>query len=513
MTSPFAPLEGKPLAPLEGKPLAPLEGKPFASLEGEPLLGDLPTSELREHGQRLLAWIAEYLEHPERYPVVSPMKPGDVKRSLPASPPVSGESLERIVADFESKILPGITHWNHPGFFAYFSISSSIPGILAELLIAALDVNAMLWKTSPAATELEELTMDWLRQLLGLQDGWFGIINDTASISTMLALAAAREAKPELKIRSLGMAGRSDLPVLRVYCSEHAHSSVDKGALTLGIGLDNVVKIPCDAEFRMKPDELEAAIAADREAGYLPLACVATVGTTSTSSIDPVRAIVAICLREELWLHVDGSYGGVAAVSQRYRHVLEGVEGADSLVVNPHKWLFTPIDCSAFYTRHPDVLKRAFSLVPEFLVTREQDEVVNLMEYGVQLGRRFRALKLWMVIRAFGAEGLAARLEHHCELARSFADWVNAESGWETIAPVPLSLVCFRYAPEGTNEEERERLNAAIMHRVNASGEAYLSHTKLNGRYVLRLAIGNIRTEERHVARAWELLREAAHSR
>lgn len=473
-------------------------------------LGDLPPAELREHGERLLSWISSYLEHPERYPVLSPLAPGDVKRSLPARPPEHAESLERILADFEQRILPGITHWNHPAFFAYFSISSSIPGILAELLIAALDVNGMLWKTSPAATELEELTMDWLRQLLGLGDGWFGLINDTASISTMLALAAAREAKPELEIRARGMAGRSDLLALRVYCSVHAHSSVDKGALALGLGLDHVVKIPCDDRFRMRSDALAAAIAADRAAGHLPLACVASVGTTSTSSIDPVPEIAAICRREEIWLHVDGSYGGVAAVSPRYRHVLDGVDGADSLVVNPHKWLFTPIDCSAFYTRRPEVLKRAFSLVPEFLVTREQDDVVNLMNYGVQLGRRFRALKLWMVIRAFGARGLAARLEDHCTLARSFAVWVEAEAEWEVVAPVPLSLVCFRFAPAGTSEGERERLNAAILDRVNASGEAYLSHTKLDGRYVLRLAIGNIRTEESHVARAWDLLRAAA---
>jgi aromatic-L-amino-acid decarboxylase len=472
--------------------------------------GDLPTTELREQGARLLAWIAEYLEHPERYPVVSPLAPGDVRRSLPASPPAAAEPLERIFADFERHVLPGVTHWNHPGFFAYFSISSSIPGILAELLIAALDVNAMLWKTSPAATELEQLTMDWLRQLLGMGEGWFGIINDTASISTMLALAAAREAKPELAIRARGMAGRADLPTLRVYCSEHAHSSVDKGALTIGLGLDNVVKVPTDDAYRMRPDLLAAAIAADRAAGHLPIACVATVGTTSIASIDPIPAIADVCRREAVWLHVDGSYGGVAAVSPRFRHVLDGVEQADSLVVNPHKWLFTPIDCSAFYTRHPDVLKRAFSLVPEFLVTREQDDVVNLMDYGVQLGRRFRALKLWMVIRAFGAEGLAARLEHHCALAGTFARWVDGDAGWETAAPVLFSLVCFRHAPPGTSEAERDRLNAEILRRVNESGEAYLSHTKLAGRYVLRLAIGNIRTEERHVARAWELLQEAA---
>ncbi len=471
-------------------------------------LGDLPTAELRARGGELLEWIATYLEHPERYPVVARAAPGDIRRSLPAVPPVAGESLERIIADFESRILPGITHWNHPGFFAYFSISASVPGILAELLMAALDTNAMLWKTSPAATELEQLTMDWLRQLLGLGEGWFGLINDTASISTMLALAAAREAKPELEIRARGMAGRDDLPTLRVYCSEHAHSSVDKGALTLGIGLENVVKIATDDEFRMRPDRLEAAIAEDRAAGRMPLACVATVGTTSVASIDPVPAIADICRREQVWLHVDGAYGGVAAVSPRFRHVLDGTDLADSLVVNPHKWLFTPVDCSAFYTRRPDVLKRAFSLVPEYLVTREQDDVVNLMDYGVQLGRRFRALKLWMVIRAFGADGLAARLEQHCELATTFAEWVRAEDGWELSAPVLLSLVCFRYAPAGTSEAERERLNAAILHRVNGSGEAYLSHTKVGGRYLLRLAIGNIRTEEKHVARAWALLRE-----
>jgi aromatic-L-amino-acid decarboxylase len=472
--------------------------------------GDLPTSELELHGRQLLSWIATYLEHPERYPVVSTLAPGDVRRALPPAPPAAGESLDRILADVESTILPGITHWNHPGFFAYFSISSSIPGILAELLIAALDVNAMLWKTSPAATELEELTMDWLRQLLGLGDGWFGLINDTASISTLLALAAAREARPELDIRARGMAGRAELPVLRIYCSEHAHSSVDKGALTLGIGLDNVVHVASDAAFRMRPDALETAIAADLAAGYLPLACVATVGTTSTTSIDPVRAIAQICRRHAIWLHVDGAYGGVAAVSPRYRHVLDGTELADSLVVNPHKWLFTPIDCSAFYTRHPAVLKRAFSLVPEYLVTREQDDVVNLMDYGVQLGRRFRALKLWMVIRAFGADGLARRLERHCDLATTFAAWVTDQPDWIVAAPVPFSLVCFRHAPAGLGDEACDARNAEILQRVNASGEAYLSHTRLLGRYVLRLAVGNIRTESHHLERAWELLREAA---
>jgi len=429
---------------------------------------------------------------------------------IPGEPPAEPESLDAVLDDFERLIVPGVTHWNHPGFFAYFAISASAPGILAEMLISTLNVNAMLWKTSPAATELELRTLDWLRQLLGLKDGWFGLINDTASISTLLALAAAREAKPELAIREKGMAGRTDLPRLRVYTSAHAHSSVDKAAITLGFGHENVVHIDTDADFRMRVDALDAAVRADRAAGYLPLATVATVGTTSTTSTDPVPAIAALCARDGMWLHVDGSYGGVAAVVPEMRHVLAGVELADSLVVNPHKWLFTPIDLSAMFTRRPDVLKRAFSLVPEYLVTREQREVVNLMDYGVQLGRRFRALKLWMVIRAFGAEGLAARLRQQMAMARDFAGWVDATPDWERVAPVPFSLVCFRYAPVGTSEAEREALNSAILERVNASGRAYLSPTKLNGRYVLRLAIGNMRTEPRHVSDAWRLLREAA---
>jgi aromatic-L-amino-acid decarboxylase len=474
------------------------------------MTGDLSREQLISKGRETLDWIADYLEHPEKYPVLSTSKPGDITSSLPSSPPENAESLDAIFADFESKIIPGITHWNNPAFFGYFATSSSVPGILAEMLVATLDVKAMLWKTSPAATELEQVVMDWLRQMLGLQSGWFGITTDTASISSMLALAAAREARPELQIRERGMAGRADLPRLRVYCSPHAHSSVDKAALALGLGLENVVKISDDDEFRMRPDALAAAIAADRAAGFLPLACVATVGTTSMTSIDPVSAIAAICKREQVWLHVDGAYGGVLAIAPEYRHILDGIEDADSLVVNPHKWLFTPFDCSAFFIKQPGVLKRAFSLVPEYLVTREQDDVVNYMDYGVQLGRRFRALKLWMIIRAFGVNGLAERLRAHCELAQRFADWVRADADWELLAPVPFSLVCFRYAPKGKSDAELDARNEAIMHAVNSGGDVFLSHTKLRGRFTLRLAIGNIRTEERHVALAWRRLKEAA---
>lgn len=472
--------------------------------------GDLSREELSVHGREVLDWIGNYLEHPEQFPVLSRVKPGDIRASLPASPPADGEPLRAVLDDFERKILPGITHWNHPAFFGYFATSSSVPGILAELLVAAIDVKAMLWKTSPAATELEQVATDWLRQMLGLGGEWFGITTDTASISSMLAIAAAREARPELAIRERGMAGRADLPRLRVYSSGHAHSSVDKAALALGIGLENVVKIADDDEFRMKPDALAAAIAADRANGYLPLACVATVGTTSMTSIDPVPAIAAICRRESVWLHVDGAYGGMLAIVPEYRHVLDGVDGADSLVVNPHKWMFTPFDCSAFYIRRPDILKRAFSLVPEYLVTREQDDVVNYMDYGVQLGRRFRALKLWMIIRAFGVRGLADRLRAHVALAQTFAGWVTASADWKLMAPVPFSLVCFRYAPEGRSDAELDALNEAIMHAVNAGGDVFLSHTKLAGRFTLRLAVGNIRTTEAHVALAWQRLNEAA---
>jgi aromatic-L-amino-acid decarboxylase len=472
--------------------------------------GDLPTQALVDDGRAVLDWIASYLDHPERYPVLARVAPGEIRRSLPACPPAEGESFDAILADFDRLIVPGITHWNHPGFFGYFATSSSVPGILAEMLIATLDVKAMLWKTSPAATELEHVVMDWLRQMLGLGPGWFGIMTDTASISSMLALAAAREARPDLAIRERGMAGRPDLPPLRVYASAHAHSSIDKAALALGLGLENVVKIETDDEYRMRPASLARAIAADRAHGFLPIACVATVGTTSTSSVDPVPAIADVCELEKIWLHVDGAYAGTAAIVPELRWVLDGVERADSLVLNPHKWLFTPFDCSAFFVRRPDVLKRAFSLVPEYLVTREQDEAVNYMDYGVQLGRRFRALKLWMVIRAFGTDGLVARLRRHCELAREFASWVDATDDWELLAPVPFALVCFRYAPPAMPEPERDRVNEAIMHRVNAGGAVFLSHTKLDGRFTLRLSIGNIHTDEEHVRAAWEQLREAS---
>jgi aromatic-L-amino-acid decarboxylase len=471
---------------------------------------DLPPDEVSAALARVTRWIDGYLENPGRFPVLPDLRPGDIARQFPTAPPAAAESLDVILDDFERVLVPGTTHWNHPGFFAYFATTGSAPGVMAEMLTAALNVNAMLWKTGPAATELEERALDWLRQMLGLGDGWFGIINDTASVTTMLALAAAREARPELEIRTRGMAGRTDLPALRVYFSDHAHSSVDKAAITLGLGLQNCVRIPVDSAFRMRPDLLRSAIAADRAAGHLPLFVVATVGTTSTASVDPVPAIADVCAESGAWLHVDASYAGTAAVVPECRHILDGVDRADSLVVNPHKWMFTPVDLSAMYTKRPDVLKRAFSLVPEYLTTAEQDRVVNLMDYGVSLGRRFRALKLWMVIRAFGVSGIVERLRRHMALAAEFATWVEQDPNWVLSAPQQFSLVCFRYAPGNLDPTDADRLNQLILDRVNASGRVYLSHTKLGGRLVLRLAIGNLRSERVHVAEAWRLLQEAS---
>jgi aromatic-L-amino-acid decarboxylase len=473
--------------------------------------GDFDAETFRRHGHRVVDWIADYLAHPERVPVLSRVKPGEVRTALPAEPPETPEPFEAILADFERTIVPGVTHWNHPGFFAYFAISGSAPGILGELLASALNVNAMLWRTSPAASELEDVALDWLRQLLGLPPAFRGVIYDTASISTLCALAAAREAAG-LQARERGLAGRHDLPGLRVYTSDQAHSSVEKAAIVLGLGQAGLRKIPTDREYRLDVGALRRAIAEDRAAGWRPIAISATVGTTATTSVDPVPAIAEVAAGEGLWLHVDAAYGGAAALLPERRAVLDGCERADSLVVNPHKWLFTPIDCSAFYCRRVDVLKRAFSLVPSFLQTPEGSAVENYMDYGPQLGRRFRALKLWMVLRAYGRTGLQARLREHLRLAAAFAEWVDADPDWERVAPVPFSTVCFRLRPrEWADEDTRlDALNERLLEAVNGSGEVYLSHALIGGRYALRLAVGNIRTEEVHVRRAWEILRAEA---
>ncbi len=433
-------------------------------------------SDFRADAAATAEWVARYLEGVRELPVLAQVEPGEIRSALPASPPEGAEPFGAVLRDLDELLLPGMTHWNHPRFFAYFAISGTEPGILAEFVTAALNVNAMLWRTSPAATELEEVAVDWVRQLLGLPDGLHGHIEDTASTSTLAALTAARHLRPEGA----------------VLCSEHAHSSMDKAARLLGV---RISKVAADAEFRMRPDALAASLG-DGEAA----AVVATVGTTSTSSVDPVPEIASLCADAGAWLHVDAAYAGPAMVCEENRWAFAGVERADSLVVNPHKWLLTPIDCSLLYTRRPDVLRAAFSIAPEYLRTSEED-VTNLTDYGPALGRRFRALKLWAVIRCYGREGLQAVIREHMRLARLFASWVEETPGWEVVAPVPFSLVCFRR--DGPDDENR-----ALLARINATGEAYLSDTTLHGRFVLRLAVGHHRTTEADVRRVWELLQE-----
>jgi aromatic-L-amino-acid decarboxylase len=462
----------------------------------------MDSEEFRREAHRVADWIADYLTDSGHYPVLARVAPGSIRSALPAHPPEQGESFGQIFADFEHLVMPGITHWNHPGFFAYFAITGSGPGVLAEFLAAALNVQAMLWRTSPAATELEEVALGWLRGLMGLPETFEGVIYDTASISTLHALAAAREAALP-SVRATGLSGRIDVPRLRVYCSDHGHSSIDKAVILLGLGQDSLRRIPCDDEFRMLPAALERAIDEDRAEGWRPTAVVATVGTTSTTSVDPVEPIAATCERERIWLHVDAAYAGPAAMLPGFEWILRGTAKADSLVVNPHKWLFTPFDLSALYCRHMDVLRAAFSLTPEYLVTGDGPGVRNLMDTGVQLGRRFRALKLWMVMRYFGSDGIRARLAEHIRLARLFADWVDSSTTFDRMAPVPFSVVCFR--ARGSDES-----NQSLLEAVNRSGEIFLSHTRLNGAYTLRLAVGSLHTRERHVARAWELLQQAA---
>ena len=471
-------------------------------------VGDLPPEDLRRLAHEVSDWIADYLGSVGDLPVFPDVRPGDVRSRIPGHPPESGEEMEAALADFRNLIVPGVTHWNHPSFFGYFATTGSGPGILGEMLSAAMNLNAMVWRSSPAATELEEVVMDWLRQLVGLPGGFDGVINDTASHSTLYALAAAREvAYPE--VHAGGLFG---LPRGRVYASEHAHSSVEKAVMTLGFGRDGYRAIPSDDAFRMRLDALEAALKEDEAAGVRPVAVVATLGTTSVTSLDPVKEIVPLAGAHGAWVHVDAAYGGPAAMVPELRPMLEGWERADSIVINPHKWIFTPTDCSALYCRHPEALVRAFSLVPEYLRTAEQGEVKNLMDYGVALGRRFRALKLWFVLRWFGRAGLVANIREHVRLAKQLASWAEATEAWSVAAPVTLGLVCLRYAPEGMADEETDELNQRILDRVNASGTAFLSHTKLGGRLVLRVAIGNLKTRESHVAALWGLLQDAAHA-
>jgi aromatic-L-amino-acid/L-tryptophan decarboxylase len=468
--------------------------------------GDMTPEEFHERGSEVVQWIARYLAEVEDYPVFARVRPGDVAGGLPVRAPEDGESFDDILEDFRTVVLPGITHWNHPSFHGYFAVTGSAPGILGEMLTAALNVNAMVWRSSPAGTEIEQRVVDWLRELLGLPEGFTGVIQDTASINSLTALAAARHrAYPE--VRTAGLFGA---PRGRIYASEQAHSSIDKSGIVLGFGRGGVRKVEADEVFRMRPDALRAAVEEDVSAGIRPVAVVATIGTTSTASADPVDEIAEIAEEFGLWLHVDSAYAGASAMVPEIRPHFAGWERADSIVFNPHKWLFTPVDCSVLLTRSGEEVRSSLGVTPEYLQTSERGETTNLMDYGVALGRRFRSLKLWFVLRYFGAEGVRERIRNHVRLAQTFGGWVDEAAGWSLVAPVSFSTVSFRHDAEGSSGEEQDALNLAVMDRVNASGEAFLSQTRLRGRIALRLSIGNLRTQERHLARTWELLQEAA---
>ena len=460
----------------------------------------------RRYGHEFIDWIADYFENVEKYPVRSPLRPGDVKRKLPPSPPLAAEPMDRIFRDFTGIIVPGLTHWQHPGWFAYFPANNSPASVLGELLAAGLGTQGMVWQTSPAATELEEVVLDWLRQMIGLPEGFAGVIEDTASTATLCALLSARE-------RATGFEANEAGPcrTLTVYASEEAHSSVEKGAKIAGYGRRNLRLIPTDARFAMVPEALEEAVRLDEAAGLRPACAVAAVGTTSSGAIDPVARIARVCRAHGLWLHVDAAYAGTAALLAEKRWILDGAAEADSLVFNPHKWMLTNFDCSAYFVRDPAALIRTFEVHPEYLKDGSGAEVRNFRDWGIQLGRRFRALKLWFVVRSYGVEGLQAMVREHLRLAGLFRSWLQADRRFELLAPVDLGLVCFRLN-DGRDEAGLDALNRELLERTNAAGPVFLTHTALKGKFTIRLVVGQRTTEERHVRQAWDVLRAAADS-
>jgi aromatic-L-amino-acid decarboxylase len=454
----------------------------------------------RDFGHQFVDWVADYLDGSEKYPVLSRVKPGDIKARLPLDPPKQAEPMARIFADFREIILPGITHWQHPGWFAYFPANNSPASVLAEILTAGLGSQCMIWQTSPAAAELEDRVLEWLRRMLGLPEGMAGVIQDTASTATLCALLSAREKATGFASNQSGFKAG-----LTVYASDQTHSSIEKGVKIAGFGIDNLRLIPTDEAYAMIPEKLEAAIGKDKKRGLAPACVVATIGTTSSTAVDPLAAIGRICQRYDVWLHVDAAFAGSACILPEMRSLLEGSEFMDSFVMNPHKWLFTNFDCSAYFVKDPGLLVRTFEIHPEYLKTGVDAHVKNYRDWGIQLGRRFRALKLWFVIRSYGVEGLQALLREHIRLAQLFKGWVEKDRRFELLAPVPFSLVCFRFN-DGRKNKALNTFNKTLLEKINAEGRVFLTHTTLRGRYALRMAIGQRTTQERHVHEAWELV-------
>lgn len=473
-------------------------------------LGDFAEADFRAALHQVSDWAINYRSSIGERAISGHGKPGDVTASLPSAIPSHPLPIGQILADFEQLILPNLVHWGHPSFLGYFGSTTTAPGIVGELMAATLNVSAMTWATSPAATELESVILRWLRDLLHLPTDFFGIVYDTASVATLHALAAARESL-SLHVRALGLAGRDDLPRLRIYASDQAHSSIVKAAITLGIGEVNVRRVASDALFRMDLNSLKLMVQHDRSAGYLPLAVIATVGTTSSAAVDPVSDIAAFCAAEKIWLHVDAAYGGAMALLAEGRHLMEGVAAADSVVVNPHKWLFVPLDFSTLYTKHPDLLREVFSLVPEYLRGDAEQGEIDYMDYGIQLGRRFRALKAWMVFSAFGEAGVVARIREHIRLAKLFASWVGRDADFELLAPVHMGVVCFRAVCREDLEfqgGDSNAFNKTIVKAVNATGRAYITHTVLHKTVAMRIAIANVLTTEQHLEEVFALIKQ-----
>jgi aromatic-L-amino-acid decarboxylase len=463
--------------------------------------------DFREQAHLFVDWMADYLENIEQYPVKSQVRPGEVFRQLPGSPPEEGELMPAIFDDFRNIIIPGMTHWQSPNFFAYFPANSSYPSVLAEMLTATMGAQCMKWETSPAAAELEEVVMAWLKEMTGLPPGFHGVIQDTASTSTLAAIITAREKYSGFKVNENGF-GELLNPV--VYCSEETHSSIEKAVKIAGIGRQNLVKVDVDRNFAMDPEALEEAIKKDLGSGNKPLCIVATLGTTGSTAIDPLKEIAVVARKYNLWLHVDAAFAGSALILPEYRWMIEGIEEVDSFVFNPHKWLFTNFDCSAYFVKDKESLVKTFQLIPEYLKTRNQDKVNDYSDWGIPLGRRFRALKLWFVIRSFGVKGLRSKLQDHLFLANKFAHSIMVHDHFELMAPVNFNLVCFRYIPPDLEGQALDRINEDLLHRINATGKIYLSHTRLDGRYTLRMSIAQTRVQESHVDEAWMIIREEA---
>ena len=458
----------------------------------------------RKFGYQFVDWVVDYLEKIEEFPVKSLVNPGDIRKRLPESPPLQAEPMEKIFRDFEEIILPGMTHWQHPSWFAYFPANNSPPSILAELLTAGMGAQCMVWQTSPAAAELEEVVMEWLRKMLGLPAGMAGVIQDSASTATLVALLSAREKATGFEANIKGIKSH-----LMVYASDETHSSIEKGVKIAGFGVENLRHIPTDENFAMDPEKLEEAMVEDKNKGLHPACVVATIGTTSSTAVDPLAPIGKICERQGVWLHVDAAFSGTAAILPEKKWMLDGIERVDSFVFNPHKWMLTNFDCSAYFVKDPEILVRTFEIHPEYLKTGVDAQVKNFRDWGIQLGRRFRALKLWFVLRSYGVEGLQKIVREHIRLAEMFKAWVENHELFELMAPVTVSLVCFRLN-DGRSEAELNELNRVFLEKLNQTGKLLLTHTTLRGKYVLRLSVAARMTEERHVQAAWDVIQSTA---